>query len=93
MAVFFKFKDVKVQFGKYDTDVIFEYTLCLDFRPDGEYTRHKKGHEKENPNPTTVFYDELHMVSTAMMTWTKDIMYLNIMNHKLDVSNKFAQTN
>ena len=40
----------------------------------------------------TIFYDEFKMVTTAMLEVTDDIGYLNILNHKLDLNNKFAQT-
>lgn len=39
------FKDVNVLIGQYDTDLIFEYTMCLDFKPDdpGSYKHSKRG--------------------------------------------------
>jgi len=32
------------------------------------------------------------MVSTAMLEVQDDVGYLNVLNHKLDLNNKFAQT-
>jgi len=40
----------------------------------------------------TIFYDEFKMVTTAMLEVTEDIGYLNILNHKLDLNNKYSQT-
>ena len=47
-------KDVDVMFGKFDTDVIISYTLCIDFKEDKKKSK-------------VFFYDELEMVTTGMI--------------------------
>jgi hypothetical protein len=69
-------KDVKVLFGQYDTDMIFEYTLCM------QWFDHKK---KE------IMYDELKMISSMDMTSKSDILYIKLISHKLDIDSKFGQ--
>jgi hypothetical protein len=85
------FKDIKVIYGQYDTDLIFEYTMVMDWKPDDAAAgrSHKQG---EKGGIETVFYDEFKMVTTAMLDVQEDIGYLNVLNHKLDLNNKFAQT-
>lgn len=85
------FKDIKILYGNYDTDIIVEYTMCMDWKPD-DPGANKKAKKGEKGNAETMFYDEVKMVSTMMLEVTDDIMYLNILNHKLDLNNKFSQT-
>jgi len=54
LAAEVRFKNFNVMFGQYDTDVIIEYTLTVDFRK----------HEKD---AKSVFYDELKMVTTGQI--------------------------
>jgi len=83
------FKDIKVLFGNFDTDLIFEYTMIMNWLPDdaGASTPGAKG---TVGNKETIFYDEFKMVSTASLEVVDDVGYLNILNHKLDLNNKFA---
>lgn len=85
------FKDIKVLFGNFDTDVIMEYTMVMDWKPDDAQAG-KKGKKGQKGNAETIFYDEVRMVSTGMLEVTDDVGYLNILNHKLDLNNKFSQT-
>jgi hypothetical protein len=68
-------KDVKVLFGQFDTDLIFEYTLCVAWFAFNE----------------EVMYDEHKMISSMDMTATNDIMFIKLLNHKLDIDSKFGQ--
>jgi len=72
-------KNIDVKFGQFDTDIIISYTLCIDFKEDKEHNK-------------SVFYDELKMVTTGMMKTQNDIMVFNVISHKLDIGNKYAQT-
>jgi len=85
------FKDVKVLFGNFDTDLIFEYTMIMNWLPD-DAGASKPGAKGTVGSKETIFYDEFKMVSTATLEVTDDVGYLNILNHKLDLNNKFAQT-
>jgi len=85
------FKDLKVVFGQFDTDLIFEYTMCMNWLPD-DAGASDQGPRGEQGSLETIFYDEFRMVTTAMLEVTEDVGYLNVLNHKLDLNNKFAQT-
>lgn len=69
-------KDATVLVGQYDTDMIFDYTMCMSW-----FDR----------NGTQLIYDELKMISSMDMTAEHDIMYIKLLNHKLDLDNKFGQ--
>jgi hypothetical protein len=76
----FKFKNFEVKFGRFDTDIILEYVLCLEM----------KKHEKD---ARPFFYDELHIVTTGQVTTSEDSrVYIEILNHKLDLTNKYTQS-
>lgn len=68
-------KDVKVLFGQFDTDMIFEYTLAVTWFGAGK----------------ELMYDEHKMISSMDMTATNDIMFIKLLNHKLDIDSKFGQ--
>lgn len=85
------FKDIKVLFGNFDTDLIFEYTMVMNWLPDDKHAE-DPGSKATKGNKETIFYDEFKMVTTATLEVVDDIGYLNILNHKLDLNNKFAQT-
>lgn len=72
------FKDVNVIFGQYDTDMILEYTAQLRFHEYGA-----TGQE--------LLYDELKMITSMDMTADDDILYIKLLNHKLDIDNRFGQ--
>ena len=74
----FKLKKFDVKFGRFDTDVILEYTLCLEMK------KHKKDAEP-------FFYDELHVVTTGQVTTEEGSkVFIEILNHKLDLTNKYT---
>jgi hypothetical protein len=75
LALDMHMKDVKVLFGQFDTDMIFEYTLCMTWFGGG----------KEQ------MYDEHKMISSMDMTATDDIVFIKLLNHKLDIDSKFGQ--
>lgn len=85
------FKDVKVLFGNFDTDLIFEYTMIMNWLPDDKGAS-DLGDKGTTGSKETIFYDEFKMVTTATLEVVDDIGYMNILNHKLDLNNKFAQT-
>lgn len=91
MRLDLSFKDIKVKFGEYDTDLIFEYTMVMNWLPD-DTGASREGSKGDVGSLETIFYDEFQMVTTAMLEVTEDIGYLNILNHKLDLNNKFSQT-
>lgn len=64
--------------------------MCMDWKPDD--TGANKKTKGEVGSKETIFYDEFKMVTTAMLEVQDDIGYLNVLNHKLDLNNKFAQT-
>ena len=63
-------KDIDVVFGQYDTDIIFEYKVCMSW-----FDR----------NGTHLMYDELKMISSMDMTVENDVMFITLLNHKLDI--------
>lgn len=86
------FKDVTVLYGQYDTNIIIEYTICLDFKPDdpgsnksGTPADHNQG------NAETVFYDEIHLITSLEVDVKQDVMQIQILQHKMDMQN-FSQT-
>lgn len=83
------FKDVKVLFYNFDTDLIFEYTMIMNWLPDDDHAS-DPGKKGTKGTKETLFYDEFNMVTTATLEVVDDIGYLNILNHKLDLNNKFA---
>lgn len=85
------FKDIKVYFNKYETDLIFEYTMIMNWLPDDSHAEDRAA-KGEKGNKETIFYDEFKMISSANLEMVDDIGYLNILNHKLDLNGKFAQT-
>ena len=70
-------KNIDVKFGIYDTDILLTYTLCIDFKEDKEHN-------------TSLFYDELRMVTTGMLTTKNDLMHFQVVNHKLDTANRYS---
>jgi hypothetical protein len=55
--------------------MIVEYTLCM------EWLDSKK----------ELMYDEVKMISSMDMTAENDILYIKLLNHKLDIDSKFGQ--
>ena len=73
------FKDIKVMFGQYDSDIILEYTACVSF-----FGMSSKGSRE-------LMYDELKMITTMDMTAKDDVLFMKVLTNKLDVENKFGQ--
>jgi hypothetical protein len=71
LRTMFTFKDINVEFGLFDTDVIVDYTLCLSFIDDST--------NKE------LIYDELRMVTSMNVRLESDIEFIHILNHKLNM--------
>lgn len=69
-------KDTSVLFGQFDTDMILEYTICMSW-----FDR----------NGTHLMYDELNMISSMNVEAEHDIVYIKLLNHKLDIDSKFGQ--
>jgi hypothetical protein len=79
MGLDLKFKDIKVLFGQFNTDVILEYTACMSFSS-------LLGSKK-----TEVLYDELPIITTLDMDAEKDMLFIRMLNNKLDIDSKFGQ--
>ena len=71
------FKEVKVLFGQFDSDIIVEYTMSVAFSLD------KKGSDE-------LFYDELNMITALNLEADNDILFFDIQNHKMVNDNKFG---
>lgn len=72
------YKDVNVIFGQYDTDMILEYTAQMRFHEYGS-------------SGTELMYDEVKMIMSMDMTADDDILYVKLLNLKLDIDNRFGQ--
>lgn len=74
-------KDVKVSFGRYNTDVTLDYTLCVDFR-------------EVDPNAVKggkrLLYDEIKMLSSANIKVENDVMDLFIDSHKINFDRRYG---
>jgi hypothetical protein len=73
------FKDINVMFGKFDTDVIIEYTVCFSLRVDKE-------------GAPELIYDELKMVTSAKVRADDDIVYITLLKNKLFIDNQYGQS-
>lgn len=71
-------KDIKVLFGQFDSDVILEYTVCLSWKMDLLGSKE-------------FLYDELKMITSLDLKMADDRMFIRLLNHKLDVDSKFGQ--
>jgi hypothetical protein len=69
---------VNVLFGQYDTDMIIEYTAQMRFHED-------------NASGKELMYDELKMILSMDMTAEDDILFMRILNLKLDIDSRFGQ--
>lgn len=63
----------------------------MNWTPDDAHAE-DPANKGEKGTKETIFYDEFQMVTTASLEMVDDVGYLNILNHKLDLNNKFAQT-
>jgi hypothetical protein len=71
------FKDVKILFGQFDSDIIVEYTMSVAFALDKE-------------GSGELFYDELNMITALNLEADNDILFFDIQNHRLANDNKFG---
>jgi len=71
------FKDINVMFGKFDTDIIIEYTVCFSLRVD------------VSGSPELI-YDELKMVTSAKVRADDDIVYITLLKNKLFIDNQYG---
>lgn len=88
LHAFLSLKDVDFKFGQFDTDIIIEYTACLRFRED---TGENHGSEKDG-KLKDLLYDELRIVTAFSVKTEQDILYVEMLSHKLDNKNKYAQS-
>lgn len=67
------FKDINVQFGKYDVDVIFDYTMCFSVKMDALGARE-------------LLFDCIVMTSAANVKAENDIIHMNLIEHKVNLN-------
>lgn len=72
LLMFIAFKDIKVQFGKYDADIILDYLMQVSFSLDV-------------PKTKMLIHDEFRMTSTANLKTENDRMFLDLKSHKLNL--------
>lgn len=72
------FKNVNVIFGQYDSDIIIDYTTCLSYSLD-------------TLGSSEIFYDEINMVTSMNMKAENDVLFIDLLSHKLNINNKFGQ--
>ena len=68
LKLILSFSNINVTFGKFDTDVVLEYTLHYKIGIDG-------GKE--------LFYDKIDIISSANIAARNDIVFINVLNHKI----------
>lgn len=90
LHAFLSFKSIDVKFGEYDTDLIISYTACIKFREDTGEKVHTKL-DGDVPRLKDLFYDELRVVTTGSLKTEEDTVKVQILSHKLDNQNKYAQ--
>jgi len=83
------FKDPTIMFGQFDTDLIFEYTLKMKFKLDQEEddSEYSYGYSQQNPE---LLYDEVRMISTMNIEADDDILYIDLLSHKLDMNSQYG---
>jgi hypothetical protein len=83
LHAYLRFKNIDVKFGQYDTDLIISYTACLKFKEDTGATKtSKSGHTYSDLKD--LFYDEYRVVTTGSISTKDDVLYVQILSHKLD---------
>ena len=76
MEVKFHMREVSTHFS--NEGIEFKYTLCMSWNTHGYGgARH-------------LLYDEVKMITTLDMDTENDIMFINLLSHKLDLSSKFG---
>jgi hypothetical protein len=67
------FKDIKVQFGKYDVDAIFDYTMCFTVKMDVLGARE-------------LMNDCIVMTSALNVKSENQVMHINLIEHKVNLN-------
>lgn len=91
------FKDIEVLFGSFDTDVILSYKVGIQLNAevggsshstlDYDNAKHQaSSHDKSKI--VEVIYDELDMVTSAKVTSENDMVYVNLLKHKLFIDSQ-----
>lgn len=78
MKIEVHYKDFKVMYGKFDSDIIFEYTACIGFFMNSDL------------NKKEVLYDEIPMIASLDMTMADDVAFMHILNLKHDTESKYG---
>lgn len=68
------FKDIKIIFGEQETDILAEYTACMNF------TQESDG--------KLLIYDELPLITSLHVEMYKDILFPHLVTLKLDTDDK-----
>lgn len=68
-----QFKDIKVQFGKFDVDVVVDYTVCFRVRMD-------------LLGANELMYDCIVMTSAANIRSENEIMHIELIEHKVNLN-------
>lgn len=71
------FKDFNVMFGKYDSDVILEYTFCFSMR-------------QNLLGAPELIYDEIRMVTSAKLRMEDDIIFIDLLKNHMNIDNKYG---
>lgn len=72
MKIEVSYKEFSVMYGKFDTDIIFEYVACVGFFMNSELSKEE------------VLYDEIPMILSLDMTMADDVAYMHVLNLKHD---------
>jgi hypothetical protein len=81
MRLDLSYKNFKVMFGQFDTDVIFEYTACMSFA---------LAKPSDGVKDSVLLYDEVKMIVSADITSADDIAFIHFLNFKHDVDERFG---
>ena len=69
-------RDVNTQFSNEGIEL--QYTLCM------------RWFEHKNNGFHHILYDEVEMITTLEMDTENDIMFINLLSHKLELSSKYG---
>ena len=72
-----EFRDIKVQFGKFDVDVIFNYELCFNVFLDLLGAKE-------------IFYDCIVMSTAANVRTENEVMHIDLIEHKVNLNTEGA---
>jgi len=80
MKMELSYKNFKVMYGQFDSDIIFEYTACVGFYINSPLA----------PSKEEVLYDEIPMILSLDMTMADDVAFMHILNFKHDTDSKYG---